>query len=72
MAAEEMRQVDAVSTPGASRLAVLLYGVTTYAVFQVVFLYLLAFVVGLAPYNVDRGPGITCTSRGTSHRIHAK
>ena len=55
MATEEMRQVDAVSTPGASRLAVLLYGVTTYAVFQVVFLYLLAFVVGLAPYNVDRG-----------------
>jgi protein-S-isoprenylcysteine O-methyltransferase Ste14 len=55
MATQGMNPAEVGSTTGTARLPVLLYGVTTYALFQVVFLYLMAFVVNLVPYSVDRG-----------------
>ena len=62
MATRELQQAEAGSTAGAARLPVLAYGVTTYALFQVVFLYLIAFVVNLVPYSVDRGVAAPVTT----------
>jgi len=51
-----MNQAGAAQAADATRLPVLIYGITAYVTFQVVFLYFLGFVVDVAvPLSVDRG-----------------
>ena len=56
MDTREVVPAGAVEAGDAARMAVLIYGVACYTLFQVVFLYFIAFVVDVAvPYSVDRG-----------------
>jgi len=51
-----MSQAGAALSTNATRLPVLIYGVAVYTIFQVVFLYLVGFVIDIGvPYSVDRG-----------------